>query len=375
MSDTSKKALVALLGIAIIFLAYMYVFKPAQEDVDKLKTQCEELQTRLDDLIAKEQQKEQLLAETEEYNKQFNVILEDYPADLNQEVAVMFFKSIEENNEFVNNTFSMPRESEFYRLGANVAGVGTDALSGDNLAKNDYICTTTSYGVSYKGSYEGIKSVLDYVANYKYRMNVPGFNITYDDSTDTYQGTISINGYAISGPDRTPDTVNPGVEAGTSNLFIAGDGSSKSSSVSSKYDADQGAAIVTSNNLYINLNSANSDLSAGIIVATNASKSETFVTSSENARVALNLSVYSQDGKNYVDYSIGDQKYTSEILSSEVAVYVKSSARVDASDVNGVDVTLTNTSGLPVFFKVVDDDATSPRYKLVGKSGIVKEYK
>ena len=71
MSGTSKKALIALLGIAIIFVAYMYVFSPAREDVDSLKTQCTELQARLDDLIAKEQQKDKLLAETEEYKKQF----------------------------------------------------------------------------------------------------------------------------------------------------------------------------------------------------------------------------------------------------------------------------------------------------------------
>lgn len=374
MSDTSKKALIALLGIAIIFLAYMYVFKPAQEDVDKLKTECDELQVRLDDLTAKEAQKDQLLAETEEYKKQFDEILKDYPADLNQEVTVMFMKSIEENNEFINNTFSMPRASEFYRLGASAnATVGQDALTGEDTQKADYICTASTYSVSYKGSYQGIKDVLQYVADYKYRMTVPSLTIAYDEGNDEYSGAISINGYAISGPDRTPDTVDPGVAAGTSNLFIAGDGSS-SSSASSKYDADQGAGIVTSNNLAILLNSANSDLSAGVIAATNANKDETFVTSNENSRVALNLSVYAQDGKNYIEYSIGDQKYSAEILSSDVTVYVKSSARVDSSDANGVDVTVTNTTTLPVYFKVVDDDATNPRFKLVGRSGIVKVY-
>ena len=372
MSETSKKALVALLGIAIIFLAYMYVFKPAQEDVDGLKTQCEELQVRLDDLTAKEAQKDQLLAETEEYKKQFDEILKDYPADLNQEVAVMFMKSIEENNEFVNNAFTLPKESQFYRLGAS-ATVGKDALTGDNLAAEDYLCTTASYNISYKGSYQGIKDVLQYVADYKYRMNVPTLSISYDESQDIYNGSITINGYAISGPDRIPDTVDPGVPAGTSNLFIAGDGSSSAGKVS-KYDADQGAAIVTSNNLAVLLNSANSDLSAGIIVASNANKDETFVTSNGNERVALSISVYAEDGKNYVEYSIGDKKYTAEVLSSDVAVYVKSSARVDSSDVNGVDVTVTNTTTLPVYFKVVDDDVTNPRFKIVGRSGVVKTY-
>ena len=77
---------------------------------------------------------------------------------------------------------------------------------------------------------------------------------------------------------------------------------------------------------------------------------------------------------NYIEYSIGTQKSTAEILTSDVAIYVKSSARVDATDANGVDVSVQNTTTLPVYFKVVDDDATSPRFKLVGRSGVVKQY-
>ena len=375
MNDTSKKALIVLLGIAIIFLAYMYVFSPAKEDVDKLQTDCDALQVRLDDLVAKEAQKDQLLAETEQFKQDFENVLKDYPADLNQETAVMFFKSIEENNEFVNRSFSMPKEAEFYTLsGTDSTGASADALEGDAAKKADYVCTSTAYSITYTGAYEGIKSMLDYIANYKYRMNVASITIAYDQEKDLYQGTTIVNAYAISGPDRTPDTVDPGVPAGTSNIFIAGDGSSSASSASSKYDADQGDSIKANNNLAILLNSASSDLSAGVIVASNANRDDTYVTSSDNSRAQLLISIYEDGGKNYIEYSIGTQKSTAEILTSDVAIYVKSSARVDATDANGVDVSVQNTTTLPVYFKVVDDDATSPRFKLVGRSGVVKQY-
>ena len=374
MNDTSKKALIVILGLAILFLAYMYVFSPAKEDVDKLSKECDELQVRLDDLTAKEAQKDQLLAETEQFKQQFQEVLKDYPADLNQETTVMFMKSIEENNEFVNQTFSMPKETQFYSLSGTDAEVASnDALAGDEAQKNEYKCTTAAYSISYSGSYQGIKDVLQYVADYKYRMNVSTFSIAHDESTDKYSGSIIINGYAISGPDRTPDTVDPGVPAGTSNLFIAGDGSSSSAAVS-KYDADQGAEIARSNNLVLLLNSANSDLSAGVIASANANREDTYVTSNDNSRAALELSVYSEDGKNYLEYAIGTQKYTTEILTADVTIYVKSSARVDSSDANGVDVSVKNTTALPVYFKVVDDDATNPRFKIVDRAGVVKTY-
>ena len=378
MTDTSKKALIAVLGVAILVLGYMYIFKPAKDDVDSLKTECDTLQTRLDDLIAKESQKDRLLAETDEFNKRFEEVLKYYPADLKQEAAVMFLKSIEENNEFVNNSWSMPEESVFYTLGQNTntdeVSVSEDALSGESTGKQAYQAVTTSYGITYSGSYQGIKDVLKYVADYRYRMNVSSFNIGHDETTDKYNGQLTLNAYAITGPDRTSDPVDPGVPAGTNNLFIAGDGSSSSSSAASKYDADQGESIKSSNDLAILLSSANSDISAGVIVASNANRDETYVTSNDNARAELTLSVYAEDGKNYVEYSIGDKKYVAEILSEDLKVYVKSSARVDASDVNGVDVTVKNTTTLPVYFKVTDDDATSPRFKLVGRSGVVKVY-
>ena len=368
MNDTSKKALIVLAGLAVLVIVFMYVFKPANEDCDKLNTEINTLKTRLNDLIAKEAQKEQLTAETEQFNTQFDAILKNYPADLNQETAVMFFKSIEENNEFVNNTFSMPRETQFYKLGAS-ASVSEDALSGQKTDDQAYTCVSVPYGVSYTGSYEGIKSVLAYVADYKYRMNISALNIGYDEGTDTYSGAVTMNAYAISGPGREATSVNPGVDAGTDNLFFRGDGSS-SSGRPSKYDADDGAAIVQSNNVVVLLNSANSDLSSGIIVASNASKEDTYVTSNENSRVGLDINVYAEDGKNFVQYAIGDKSYTAEILSEDLAIYVKSSARVDGNDLNGVDVNVRNTTTLPVYFKVVDDDSTAPRFKILTRAGV-----
>lgn len=372
MNDTSKKALIVLAGLAVLVVVFMYVFKPANEDCDKLNTEITTLKTRLNDLIQKEAQKEQLIAETEQYNAQFDAILKNYPADLNQETTVMFLKSVEEQNDFINNTFTMPKESQFYKLGSS-STVSNDALSGQKVDDKAYVCTTAAYGISYTGAYEGIKSVLQYVADYRYRMNVSSLDIAYDEARDQYSGSIVMNAYAISGPDREPSSVDPGVESGTDNLFFRGDGSKKSS-IPSKYDSDNGAEIVTSNNLVILLNSANSDLSSGIIAASNSNKEDTYVTSNENSRVELIVDVYAEDGKNFIKYSIGDKSYAAEILSEDVAIYVKSSARVDGNDLNGVDVTIKNTTMLPIYFKVVDDDSTSPRFKIVNRVSGVKVY-
>ena len=57
-----------------------------------------------------------------------------------------------------------------------------------------------------------------------------------------------------------------------------------------------------------------------------------------------------------------------------MAIYVKSSSRVDDKDTNGVNVKISNDTALPVYIKVADDDASNPRFKLAEKAGSVKHY-
>ena len=71
---------------------------------------------------------------------------------------------------------------------------------------------------------------------------------------------------------------------------------------------------------------------------------------------------------------IGDKQYESEILSSDLKIYVASSPRVDGDDKSGVQCNVDNTSTIPVFIKVANDDASSPRFTLGTRSGSVKVY-
>ena len=63
-----------------------------------------------------------------------------------------------------------------------------------------------------------------------------------------------------------------------------------------------------------------------------------------------------------------------EVVSPNVTIYVKSSGRVDSNDTNGVNLSIDNQTDLSVYIKVVDDDASSPRFKLGSKTGVVKVY-
>ena len=373
MTSTNAKILLALLGIGAIVAAVFLVAKPKNETCKTLQAEINDLQVRYDDLCEKEKHKDELLAETEEFNRQFQEELVNYPADLNQESFVMFLKGVEEAQEFNNVSVSLPKPSTFYVLGEGSAADG--AVVDEETSDDQYVVETTAYAIAYRGTYDGLKEYLDYVANYKYRVNLSTLNIAYDQEAenpiDECNGTVTLNAYSISGPDRTPDVPTVDVKEGKEIIFEDITGGNRAST---SFDADEGASIVANHTLVVNLVNANSDTSSGIIVASNESDEATYVTSTSNAVEDLDISIEERDGKNYIKYAIGSKSYETEVLESNVTIYVKSSERVNSDDNNGVNVSINNETGLAVYIKVADDDSSNPRFKLGSKTGTVKVY-
>jgi len=375
MKDSDKKILLVIAAIAILVAVYFLVVSPTRDDIKALKQTNAQLETRLADLIAKEAQKDVLLQETEEAKAKFQEVLKDYPADLAQEVTVMFLKQTELDNEFIHRAVSLPRETQYYVLAGSASdnqnAVTTESEAAD-AEDESYIVSTIPYDVKYNGTYEGLKDYMQYIADYKYRMNISEISITFDPELEMCNGSLLLNGYAISGPGRVGDTVTVDVQEGKNNIFASLGG--VSTKTTSEYSADNGQAIVSKHNIEMLLTNANNDSTSGIIVATNINNEDSYVTSTANEAVGLNIKVFSEDGKNFIEYSIGGKSYKEEVSSKDVTVYVKSSKRVDDDDKNQVLVNLDNTSGLSVYFKVVDDDATSPRFKIESKTGVSVVY-
>lgn len=372
MTSSNAKILLTLLGIGLVVAAVFLIARPKNESIKSLQAEIAELQDRYDDLCAKEARKDELLAETKQFNEEFDKVLVDYPADLNQESFVMFLKGTEEAQEYTNVSVGLPRPSTFYVLGQ---GSASDGASADDADGESYVVETVGYTIGYSGSYEGLKDYLSYIENYKYRMNLSTLSIAYDSEAESPElectGSVTLNAYSISGPDRTPDKPSVDVKEGKENIFEDLTGGSRAST---SFDEDEGASIAVAHNIVVSLGNANSDTASGIIVASNESDESTYVTSSANSVEDLKFTIYEKDGKNYVKYEIGSSSYETEVLSNNVTIYVKSSVRVDSNDKNGVNVSIDNTSGLSVYIKVADDDSSSPRFNLGSKTGVVKVY-
>lgn len=367
MSKGNISLLLILLSIIMVGGSYLYVFKPNMEDKKVLEGEVQTLQARYDELCDKEKHRDELIAETEQFNEEFEEIIAKYPATLDQEHTVMFVKGLTKDQgdyQFDVNNVALGKPIDFYALN------GTYTNADGEVVGADYQCYRGEFPMAYEGSYEGLKDFVSYIMAYKYRMNISSMNIAYDSENDKYSGSVMLNQYCVSGEDRVADTINVDVENGVDNIFLGGEGAATPTTY--EYDADNGAAIIENNDMHIVLNNANNDAADGIIVS--AGGDDTYVTSSANEAVELVIKVTDEDGKKFVTYTIGDKSYTKEVTSKDLKIYVESSDRVDSDDKNSVKVTLDNKTTLPVFFKVVGDDSGSPRFVMASKSGTVKVY-
>lgn len=374
MSDQNKKILLVLFGVLLVAGAFFLIVRPKNESIKSLKSDISELQARYDDLCEKEKHKDEFLQETADFNEHFDKELLNFPADLNQESTVMFLKGVEEAVEFENVTVSLPRPSTYYVLGQGSVADGATVEEGDDTS-DSYVVEDVSYGISYSGSYDGFKDYLKYIADYKYRMNISSIDIVYAEDAerplDECVGTVTLNAYSISGPNRTPEQPSVSVDEGKDVIFQDINGGSRAST---SFDDDEGASIVSDHDMVFLLNNADNDSASGIIVASSESDEKTYVTSNENDVEKVDITVTSEDDKKYVEYSIGSNKYRTELLDNNLTIYVKSSSRVNSDDKNGVDVSINNDTDVAVYVKVVGDDSSDPRFNISKKTGVVKVY-
>ena len=363
MSKSNIKILLVLATIVVLGATYMYVFKPNMDDKKSIEREVETLEKKYADLKAQDAHRDEYIAETEENKALFNEIVDYFPATLDQEISVMFIKGVEKdkgNLQFDVNSVGLGKPNLFYTLSG----------SADEESAANYECYSAKLPIVYEGSYEGLKDFIDYIMNYKYRMNISSFSISYNSNDDVYSGSIELNAYCVSGEDRVADTVSVNVDNGVYNPFLGG--ADAASVSSSSHDSDDGASISTDHDILIALNNANNDSTDGIILS--AGGSDTYVTSSDNSVVDVTITVAEEDGKNKVTYAIGDSSYSMELADDELTIYVESNDRVDANDTNGVKVKVENSTDVPVYVKVSGDDTTSPRFEIGSKTGVVKVY-
>lgn len=409
MKDSEKAWLLGIVGVGAAVAAIMLVAKPNMEEKQRIDAEIVQLESRLAYLNEREANREQYLADTDKFNAEFEQMLLAFPADLNQEITIMFLDGIKSNNDFSLQSLTLGQKEQFYTLGQGGADASlgavepaaeatdtaaadaeaTDTAAADTAApigegaavpgNDSYDCYRAVFPINYYGSYASLKDVINYIKDYSERMTVNTLSITYNQDTDLYAGDLELYCYSVESQDRDERHIDLNqVEVGVDNIFTNGAaGSSSESNSLNKYNENDGAAIESNYDFYAMLNAASSDVSAKVVGQNGAGKEASVISNSDNTVSTLTFEFYEKDGKNYCKYTLDNStSYEAEVTSAEdVKLLLQSSARKNEEDSAGVRVTIRNTMSIPVYVKVAGDDAVSPRVTITSTTGAVKVYK
>ena len=408
LKDSEKSLILIIVGVAVLALSIIYVAKPKYENVQSLNAEISQLQTRLTELQGKQAHRDEYLAGIDEYNNAFDDVMASFPADLNQEVTIMFLEGIKEDNDFSISSLNLGEKEQFYTLGLNGGDValadGSTATSettteatttetattetaqattdgtleeGAAVDENAYTCYRADFPITFTGSYESLKDVISYINNFSSRMTINSIDIAYEAEGDVYSGNLDLKCYSIESANRPQSNMELNdVETGVGNIFNGGgSGSSSENKDLNKYDENDGASIVNNYDFYVMLNPSTSDVSAKVAGQNGSGKDASVVSNSDNSVSTMTYEFYAKDGKNYCKYDLDGTSYEAEVTSAEdIKLLIQSSARKDDEDKAGIRVSIKNSTDLPVYVKVSDDDPTSPRVNIANRSGAVKVY-
>lgn len=223
-----RNLLLFILGVCIIFFPIKYIALGNFEDRKTINSEKDERQVYYNDLKAKDANRQQYIDDTEKYKEEYENILAEFPSELYQENTIMYLQGIKDEYKFDFPSVTMGEENLFYTLGTGAVGdvsldtADTDTTTEDGVVTttgDTYNCYSATFPVSYAGSYQSVKDVIDYIEDSEYRMSVDSINIAFDEESGNYTGDMTFTSYAVNGGDRTTDQVDVNVQTGKDNIF------------------------------------------------------------------------------------------------------------------------------------------------------------
>ncbi len=214
LGNKEKNLIKGLIGIVLAVLVWMFVASPIKEKKEALAAENETLKVTKDEYEAVNAQKAKyeegmtaLQAEREE-------LLKDYPSGMLREDEIMYWANMERANtgQLALSAIAMDGFSEVI--------VGEPPTEEEGATQLHLFRAPVNY--TYKSTYDGLKSMVDYVFAQNDKKSIEAVNASFNPETGNIEGTMNMNMYYMigTGKDHTPATI-PSVPTGVSNVFRA----------------------------------------------------------------------------------------------------------------------------------------------------------
>lgn len=241
LQKKDQKLLLCAGGVMLALLAYLFVFRTFSEKNGALKNQNLQLSEQVRQLESLDANKEQYIADAEEMNLKVDEIINQYPAEIRNETAVMYAYELENEASIHFSTMTINPKNLLYTTGQYQLDTGSTAAAGTtDAAAADANATNTADGdaavvtgegptrylsvvaldVDYTVTYQGFKDAIEAIQSDLERRNVESVALSYDSESGNLLGTMVINLFELQGVDKEYEAPNiPSVPTGNTNPF------------------------------------------------------------------------------------------------------------------------------------------------------------
>lgn len=214
MAKKEIQLLIALVGIAVAFLSWQYIYKPKMEQVEQMNAQNQTLQSEVNRLEQMEANRANYVADTEELKAEAEDVIALFPAGYLVEDQIMYLYGMEgvSENEVVVPSVGMANPES-------IPYAGNLAVEGYNLTDEGIAMNKSATNITFMTTYDGLKNVVKYVYDMPGRKAITSVSVSGGE--DGYlSGTMTMDFYALEGAGKEYDPVSiGGVSLGKDNIF------------------------------------------------------------------------------------------------------------------------------------------------------------
>ncbi len=233
ISQRDKSLLIIIAGILIAFLSFYLGYRNFRSETEKIKVQNETLDTQIAVLEDLADLEDEYIAETKELEKVNEEIIQKFPANIIAEDVVLYIRGLEQETESYVSSITIPERVhvsiqapvETYML--NAANDITGVIAENSFVNDGTVPDTRNMDfsyiesdISYSITYNGLKEMIQSIAEDKDRKNVDNISLVFNENTGNLSGSMTVNYFVLSGTGK--EYLQPEVSSslkGVDNIF------------------------------------------------------------------------------------------------------------------------------------------------------------
>ncbi len=249
MSDRDKKIILILLILMVTILPYVFYIKDTKVATETTLVEVQTLEARYNELKNMDDKRDFYLDEIERMHEERDAIVASFPADIRRENYAMFLLQTEYSSNLIENEETGELELEFpivfdtASFGVNIetpittdtvvtatdpaadpAAAGTAPAAPAEPFDTGFVAVNNSSAVTYRCYYGGMKYLLEYLMDYEDPMIYSQIEMSMDPETGIVSGAMTLEQYAIAGPDRELEDVDFTIHVGDEDVDLSLDG-------------------------------------------------------------------------------------------------------------------------------------------------------